>query len=176
MSESDRIEMSMQICKRFFSGFEIRKARFFHLYIAMEDAGEVHTSFIFDELWKNHLLAKTAAPRINTEKNELEHLPVDRDTRFVSNKWGVSEPGGNDLVSEDTFDYVIVTLLCFDDRGHRVGYGKGYYDRFLAKCRPDCRKIGVSYFEPIGEISDIHEQDVKLDFCITPQQIFDFTS
>lgn len=63
---------------------------------------------------------------------------------------------------------VLVPLLSFDRRGHRVGYGKGYYDRFLRKCRPDCQKVGLSIFEPIDEISDANENDEPLDAAVTP--------
>jgi 5-formyltetrahydrofolate cyclo-ligase len=64
--------------------------------------------------------------------------------------------------------------LCFDLRGFRVGYGKGFYDRFLKKCRADCKKIGLSFFEPVKEISDIEEFDVALNFAVTPQEIYNF--
>ena len=60
-------------------------------------------------------------------------------------------------------DVVLVPLLCSDGQGYRVGYGKGFYDRFLVKCRPDCRKIGLSYFPPVDRIEDVTESDVKMD-------------
>ena len=63
-----------------------------------------------------------------------------------------------------SIDMVLVPGLCFDGDGHRVGYGKGFYDRFLKTCRPDCIKIGLSYFEPVESIDDVHEGDVRLDF------------
>jgi len=66
---------------------------------------------------------------------------------------------------------VLVPLLCFDRRGHRVGYGRGYYDRFLARCRHDCKKIGLSFFEPLAEIDDVHEGDVELNYCVTPDGV-----
>jgi 5-formyltetrahydrofolate cyclo-ligase len=55
-----------------------------------------------------------------------------------------------------------------------VGYGKGCYDRFLALCRPDIIKIGFSYFEPINEISDTDKFDIPLNYCITPERIYEF--
>ena len=71
-------------------------------------------------------------------------------------------------------DLVIVPLLCFDKKGNRVGYGKGYYDRFLKQCRKDCIKIGFSYFDPIDQVEDINKFDVKLDYGITPDAIYQF--
>jgi 5-formyltetrahydrofolate cyclo-ligase len=69
---------------------------------------------------------------------------------------------------------VFIPLLAFDKSGHRVGYGAGYYDRFLSKCKPDCLKVGLSFFEPVDEISDADEFDVKLNHCVTPSKIWTF--
>ncbi|RYZ27704.1 MAG: 5-formyltetrahydrofolate cyclo-ligase, partial [Chitinophagaceae bacterium] len=71
-------------------------------------------------------------------------------------------------------DLVVVPLLTFDKKGYRVGYGKGFYDRFLHQCKKDCIKIGLSYFDPIEAVDDANEFDVTLDFCITPQKAYVF--
>ena len=67
-------------------------------------------------------------------------------------------------------------LLCCDRRGFRVGYGKGFYDKFLSRCRPDCLKIGLSFFEPTEIIADINDYDVKLDYCVTPENRYKFVA
>ena len=69
---------------------------------------------------------------------------------------------------------VFVPLLAFDKKGHRVGYGKGFYDKFLSECKPDAIKIGLSFFEPEELITDVFESDVKLDYCVTPNSIHAF--
>ncbi|MDB5241886.1 MAG: 5-formyltetrahydrofolate cyclo-ligase, partial [Spirosoma sp.] len=51
----------------------------------------------------------------------------------------------------------------------------GYYDRFLAQCRPDCQKIGLSLFNPIDLIIDAEPTDIRLNACITPEQTYRFT-
>ena len=68
----------------------------------------------------------------------------------------------------------MVPLLAYDKTGHRVGYGKGYYDRFLKETRPDCLKIGLSAFQAEAEIPDTHEGDVRLDMCLTPHETIRF--
>jgi len=70
-------------------------------------------------------------------------------------------------------DLVILPLLAYDYQGNRVGYGKGYYDRFLAQI-PNIPKIGLSFFKPVEQISDIQIWDVTLDYCITPETIYSF--
>ncbi|MEZ0130689.1 5-formyltetrahydrofolate cyclo-ligase, partial [Flavobacterium sp. LBUM151] len=58
--------------------------------------------------------------------------------------------------------------------GNRIGYGKGFYDKFLAECKPETIKIGLSFFEAVNQIDDVFESDVKLDYCVTPLKIYTF--
>ena len=79
-----------------------------------------------------------------------------------------------DKLGEASFDYVIVPLLGFDKQGYRIGYGKGFYDRFLSKCSFKTQFIGISIYEPFEVISDVEPSDIKLHACITPDSIFRF--
>jgi 5-formyltetrahydrofolate cyclo-ligase len=87
---------------------------------------------------------------------------------------GIPEPVQGELIPDEQIDLVFVPLLAFDKKGNRVGYGKGFYDRFLAQCRPNTQKMGLSFFCPIDEISDVDPWDVKLDSCICPDKIWTF--
>jgi 5-formyltetrahydrofolate cyclo-ligase len=107
-------------------------------------------------------------------ESELIAILVNDETLFELNQYGIEEPLNGVDVEPSAIDMVIVPLLCFDKNGYRVGYGKGYYDRLLKRCRKDCIKIGFSYFDPVEMIEDIHADDVKLDYCITHERIFSF--
>lgn len=107
-------------------------------------------------------------------KNEILSALVEDDTFFETNAYGVDEPVNAPDIFPSEIDLVIVPLLGFDKLGNRVGYGKGYYDRFLQRCRKDCLKIGFSYFEPVEYIEDVNENDVQLDFCITHEMVYIF--
>ncbi|MBN8688448.1 MAG: 5-formyltetrahydrofolate cyclo-ligase [Chitinophagales bacterium] len=115
-----------------------------------------------------------AYPRTNPATLTMDAVIVDEETSFAKNSFGVYEPEGTVFLQPADMDMVFVPLLTFDKRGYRVGYGKGYYDRFLAACRPGCVKVGFSFFEPVEEIRDTHEFDVTLNLCITPQSIYVF--
>ncbi len=116
---------------------------------------------------------KIMVPRINVAAGELESIEITERTQFATTKWGIREPLGRRLADEREIDLVLVPLLCFDKTGNRVGYGKGYYDRFLAKCRSNCIKVGLSYFGPIDKIEGTHHGDVSLDYCVTPGRVFE---
>jgi 5-formyltetrahydrofolate cyclo-ligase len=90
------------------------------------------------------------------------------------NSWGITEPESGELVSPKCLDMVLVPLLVFDKQGKRVGYGKGFYDRFLSQCRSNVLKVGLSYFKPIEKIGDADTYDIPLDICVTPDEIWYF--
>ncbi|MET0298181.1 MAG: 5-formyltetrahydrofolate cyclo-ligase, partial [Flavitalea sp.] len=96
------------------------------------------------------------------------------DTPFDKKEKNIYEPQSDHFLLPEDLDLVLVPLIAFDKKGYRVGYGKGFYDKYLANCREDCVFAGFSYFEPIPEISDRDDFDVPLDLCITPQNVYVF--
>lgn len=124
----------------------------------------------------HHMLPELvlAYPVTNTTSCEMTALAIDEDTVYQTNALGITEPKEGRVLQPTDIDLVLVPLLACDTKGYRVGYGKGYYDRYLAACREDIVKIGFSYFDPIEEISDTGHFDVPLTYCITPQQTYEF--
>lgn len=167
---------SRQIADRLFASVDLASIDTLHCFISIAKFNEIDTSIIFQKLWNDLPRLRTFAPRMNRETDELEHLPYNAVSELIENSWGIREPAGDEKADPKEIDLVIVPLLCFDEGGHRVGYGKGYYDRFLDRCRPDCFKAGVSLFPPAGRIDGIHDGDVPLDLCITPDALFEFSA
>ncbi len=105
----------------------------------------------------------------------MDNYLLTDSTSLKKNSLGIPEPVDGFWVPEEKIDVVFVPLLAFDAQGNRVGYGKGYYDTFLRKCRKDTLKIGLSFFPAEDDlIKDVHENDVKLDYCITPSKVYAF--
>ena len=104
----------------------------------------------------------------------MRSVQTNDDTRFRKNKYDLYEPEDGVVVNHAGMDMIFVPLLSFDKKGFRVGYGKGFYDRYLSQCRSDCLKIGFSYFEPLDTIDDTHEFDVPLNLCVTPSSVYVF--
>lgn len=113
-------------------------------------------------------------PLISQPDNRIRSMAVSAETTFRVNSYGIAEPMNGYEIAPAEIDMVIVPLLAFDRAGYRVGYGKGYYDRFLSECREDTLKIGFSFFEAAGNILDVHEYDIKLDYCISPEKLYNF--
>lgn len=105
---------------------------------------------------------------------QMTALSIHEDTIYHTNAWGITEPKEGSVIDPQQIDLVFVPLLAYDENGYRVGYGKGFYDRYLAGCREDIVKIGFSYFDPVDKIADTDQFDVPLTYCITPQKVYEF--
>lgn len=127
------------------------------------------------EAWY-HLFNKNIAfvyPKMYPNYNSMEGFIVDEDTPFETNEFGVDEPFSVVRIRPEDIDIMFVPLIAFDVNGHRVGYGKGYYDKYIKLCNLKMVKIGFSFFEPVS-IDDINAHDMKLNYCVTPQQLYTF--
>ena len=146
-----------------------------HTFLPIARQNEVDTWPIIHRLWHERWPVRVAVSVTDPITNRLSHFLLTPTTLLTENAWGIPEPAptAHPLRPVD-FDIVLVPLLAFDQRGHRVGYGKGFYDRFLAECRPDCLKIGLSLVEPIACIDDVELTDIRLDMCIAPTKIWFF--
>jgi 5-formyltetrahydrofolate cyclo-ligase len=143
-------------------------------FYPIEDYMEVNTFHITDFLRFRNPGLHICYPRTNKEDLTMEAIVCHPDSMFEINQWNIPEPTHNEPADPALMDVVLIPLLAFDTRGVRVGYGKGFYDRFLAQCRPDCVKIGLSFFEAVDVIEDAADFDVPLDFCITPERVYVF--
>ncbi len=145
---------------------------YFHLFLPIAEKKEIDTTFILSILQgkdKNIVL-----PKIEGDGVLKNYLLTDA-TRLQKNKWNIPEPVDGIEVPTNKIDVVFIPLLAFDKNGNRVGYGKGFYDRFLAQCRIDVKKIGLSLFEPEEAVTDFNEDDIVLDYCVTPSKIYSFS-
>lgn len=144
----------------------------YHIFLPIKKQNEVDTEFILHLLAgkdKNAIISKS-----DFETREMTHFLLTDDTKIIPNPNGIPEPEDGIEIPADKIDVVFVPLLCFDDAGNRVGYGKGFYDKFLAKCKPETVKIGLSFFEAVDTWEDVFESDVKLDYCVTPEKTYSF--
>lgn len=144
---------------------------YYHVFLSIPEKKEVNTNPIITILQgkdKNIVL-----PKMIGDKSLDNYLLTD-STVLKTNDWGVPEPLDGLEVNETKMDVVFLPLLAFDKKGNRVGYGKGFYDFFLQKCRSDVIKIGLSFFKAEELISDTHKNDIRLDFCVTPDLIYSF--
>lgn len=154
--------------------FVWRGIDYLHLFLPIKKFKEPDTFSLADWLREVYPEIQLVISKSDLQTNLLDHYLWTKDQILEVNRWGIQEPKGGQAITPPQLDAVIVPLLVFDQAGNRVGYGKGFYDRFLAECRPECLIIGLSFFGPIEEIIDTEPTDIPLDFCITPDTIWEF--
>lgn len=174
LSKEARATKSRQIAELFFANIDLTKVATLHCFIPIDKFGEVETFIIIDRLRSTHSRIRINVPKVDRETGEITNLAYDSGTELIVGAWGTLEPAIAVRIEPSEIDLVLVPLLCFNESGHRVGYGKGYYDRFLRLCRNDCLKVGLSFFPPVVAIDNIHESDVRLDVCISPDRVYRF--
>lgn len=172
LSLAEAQEKSGDIAERFLRNFDLGSVSVLHTFIRIRKFNEVDTSMIYYKIWRDFPWVRTIAPRLHYTSGGMEHIEFDAEAEFIENRWGIREPVAGRTVAAREIDMVLVPGLCFDTRGHRVGYGKGFYDRFLSETRDDCVKIGLSYFDRVEKIDDAGDGDVRVDHCVTPDGVF----
>ena len=171
LSENETEELSLQIANQLIR-LDIWQHSFYHLFLPIESQKEVNTEYILQVLAgkdKNIVLSKS-----DFSTREMTHFLLTDNTTIKKNAYDIPEPIDGLEVPVSKIDVVFVPLLAFDEKGNRVGYGKGFYDKFLAECKPEILKIGVSFFEPENIISDVLNTDIQLDLCVTPTKVYNF--
>ncbi|WP_411893179.1 5-formyltetrahydrofolate cyclo-ligase [Winogradskyella sp. A2] len=168
----DKIEdLSLAIANQLLK-LNIWNHSFYHMFLTIEEQLEINTEYILNILAgkdKNIVISKS-----NFEDFSMSHYLLTDGTKLKKNDYNIPEPIEGIEISASQTDVVFVPLLAFDKTGNRVGYGKGFYDRFLKECKPETIKIGLSFFDAEDEVLDTSENDIRLDYCVTPIEIFQF--
>ncbi len=168
----DRIDdLSLQIANQLLQ-LPIWEQSFYHVFLSIEEYNEVNTYYILSILSgkdKNIIISKC-----HFKSGTMTHYLLTDNTIIKKNSYNIPEPVDGIAIASDKIEVVFVPLLAFDKQGHRVGYGKGFYDRFLADCKPETIKIGLSFFKAENTLIDVSKNDVRLDYCVTPEQVYSF--
>lgn len=172
LSKDEISLFSKRIFQNFINYFKPVSDRKIHIFIPIEKFKEINTQIFIDYFLSRNI--KVFVPKIIDTK--LISVEIFSDTQFETNNWGISEPVSNEDSEVLDFDFVITPLLYCDFKGNRVGYGKGFYDQFFENISKDSKKIGVNYFNPDDMIDDVWENDIPLDYLVTPTEVLSFSS
>ena len=175
LSENQIEELSLAIANSVLL-LPIWEKTYFHVFLPIEEQKEVNTEYIL------HLLSgkdkEICISKSDFETRKMTHYLLTDNTKIKKNAYNIPEPvDGPDASGEvpsNKIDVVFIPLLAYDNHGNRVGYGKGFYDQFLAECNYNTVKIGLTFFEPEELISDVNSSDVQLNYCVTPNRIIKF--
>jgi 5-formyltetrahydrofolate cyclo-ligase len=174
LNEEEYDRLSRRLCDLFFASVDLSFIKTVHIFLPVREKREPDTWMIIDKMQKEFPHIRLSVPKVNNKTHKLENFYFEGRSQLIKSKWGIEEPGSGIPTLSVGIDMVLVPLLCADSEGHRVGYGGGYYDKFLKDCPPSCRRVGISFFEPVEKIDDINEQDVPLDALLVPAKFYAF--
>jgi len=160
--EEKSIAIANQVLK-----LDIWQHTYYHLFLTIHRQKEINTEMLMHVLQgkdKQIVISKS-----NSKDYSLSHFLLTDSTPIKENYFGIPEPKNGIEVHVEKIDVVFVPLLAFDQKGHRIGYGKGFYDRFLKQCRNNTIKIGLSFFEPLEQPLQPQPHDITLDATVTPK-------
>lgn len=147
---------------------EFRSARTVLCYLAMKH--EVNTDAILEVVWQSG--KKLAVPALGPD-GEYHPAWVHAADRLVESKFGVREPGTPEWADGGLFDVLILPGVVFSPAGGRIGHGRGYIDRMLARLGTGsgCR-IGLCFQSQMAESVPVCEHDVVMDVVVTEEAVF----
>lgn len=157
-----------------FQKLDLEKIRCIHFFLPIQQRREPDTWMMINWLKHNHPSIRLSYPKADFATNQMQHFLDDEALKIANNGFGIPEPIAGNEIEPSEIDMLLVPLLAFDKRGYRVGYGKGFYDRFMGDCKPGGVFIGVTFFGPVDLIDDINAFDIPLHRCITPQKVWEF--
>lgn len=172
LSSDEAFLLSEKIFKNFLDYFNPQEGQKIHIFIPIEKFNEIDTQIFIAYFFKQYI--RVYVPKIVGD--QLIAIEIFEDSTFETNNWGISEPVSNEDSGETDFDFVITPLLYCDPNGNRIGYGKGFYDSLFQSISQDAKKIGVNYFNPDEYVDDIWENDIPLDYLVTPEEVLSFLS
>lgn len=142
-----------------------------HVFLPIAEKKEPDTFLFIDWMATHHPEIRIIVPKADFDTALMHNYVYRGKEGLIRNLYNILEPEKGELHTGDV-DLVLVPMLGFDLRGYRVGYGKGFYDRFLQGI--ETLKVGLSFFDPVERIANVNAHDIPLDLCITPNRVVTF--
>lgn len=172
--EGELAQLNRNLCDMFFASMDLNFVNVLHTFLPIQKTKEPDTWMIIDRLRREFPHIRIAVPKINPETASLDNYYFEGLHQLENNTWGIPEPKQGVPVPAEKIDAILVPLLAVDKNGNRVGYGRGFYDKFLSTVSSRTQKIGLSFFPPVDSLSDMLPTDIRLTCVITPQEVVQF--
>lgn len=173
-NELDQIaidQLSRACFKNLFSDFDLENKNV-GIFLPIPSKNEPNTFLLLSEFSSNSI--NYSAPKIDKDSDKMDFYSISNENQIEYGLFRIPEPLSKNKIELTSLDIILIPLLCFDFKGNRVGYGKGYYDRLLKNAPEKLLKVGISIFNEPEKIDDVNSTDVKMDFCLTPLKVISF--
>lgn len=176
LSNEEISQKSQEIFLKWRGRFSLKPIAYLHLFQTILNNKEIDTSHIMQYAWERHPHVELVIPVVNPLEGTLDHVILNDEVVLEENKWGIPEPvKPYKRIYPASMDMVLAPMLAFDMEGNRLGYGKGYYDKFLSLVRPKCLIVGLCL--EAGKVEEglpTDEFDIPMDFVVTENLVYKF--
>ncbi len=170
LTTPETAEKSAEIFTQFQQHFSFKPGDTVHCFLSIAERNEVDTRLFLNYFFERDV--RVFVPKVSGA--DICSVEIFPDTVFIKSKWNIPEPESNTDCGLNSYTMILVPLLYADANGNRVGYGKGFYDRFFATLKKNTPKAGLSFFSPEEPVEDVSEWDVPLDYLVTPTEVLSF--
>ena len=171
LTSAEKEERSVKILENV-KQMDIWSNSVFHCFLPIESQNEINTFPLIDYLFKQN--KRLIVPKV--DGLDLMNSEIQTETEFILGKFKTLEPKEFQIIKNQEIEVVFLPMLVCDKMGNRLGYGGGYYDRWLGQFEKQPLKIGLNFFPPIERISDVEESDIPLDYSVSSEEIVSFTA
>ncbi|WMN12002.1 5-formyltetrahydrofolate cyclo-ligase [Marivirga salinae] len=154
---------------------EIHQFKSIHTFIPIKKNKEPDIFPFIQFLWSKKPKIDIITAISDLKNPVLSHVKITENTTFLENKWGIPEPQDGTPYLVDKIDCVLVPMVVGSKSGHRIGYGKGYYDRFLQKCKSNTKFVGVTLGPLLESNVYANQYDIPMHSMITPFELHDIS-
>ena len=163
IEKDERIRKSEMICKKITDSCIFRDAEIVMIYLSF--LNEVDTKKIIRVAFREG--KKVLVPVVDADT--MYSCELKSFDRLTKGTFGINEPAEKEQW-KGNIDLCIIPGLGFDRKGGRIGFGRGYYDKFLSKNQ--CMKVGLAFSEQIEEDVFCEEYDIPMDIIVTEEEMF----
>ena len=140
------------------------------IFIYISFGSEVDTKEIIKHSLANN--KEIYVPKTDKNNKEMVAVKIHSLNTLIVDKWGILEPKDvdKDKISND-FDLIIMPGVVFDKQGNRIGYGAGYYDKYICKQNLNTTMLALAYEMQIIENINSEAHDVKVDYILSEKEL-----
>ncbi len=170
LSPQQKAEKSNAVCERVMRLPEFRRARVVMLFASMPD--EVDTRPLLAKSFADG--KRVASPKCVTQERRILPVRIEALSDLVPGAYGILEPSGNECISHDDIDLVLVPGYGFDRKGNRLGRGAGYYDKFMSQPGFRAVRCAVTFATQILDDLPHDDHDIPVEILVTEDEVLRF--
>ncbi|SMG41945.1 5-formyltetrahydrofolate cyclo-ligase [Marivirga sericea] len=172
LSQAEYERRNQLLSARLIAFFKTREFQCVHTFVPIKKNKEPDTFPFIQYLWTEKPYVNVITGISDLKKPAMYHVEIKQDTSFLENSWGIPEPQDGVPFPVEKIQMVLVPMVTGSKNGHRIGYGKGYYDRFLQKCSQDTLLVGINLAPLLDGSVFVDQYDIPMQYMITPFEEF----